>query len=77
MRIPASKLLGSPVHNELGEGLGEIDDLLVDLNDGEIRYAVLSFGGVFGFGNKYIAVPLPLLQVSKEGKCHPRTLRPL
>jgi len=70
MRIPASQLIGSSVHNDRGEDLGKIDDLLVDLNDGEIRYAVLSFGGLLGFCKKYVAVPLPLLQVSKEaGKC--------
>jgi len=70
MRIPVSQLIGSSVHNDRGEDLGKIDDLLVDMNDGEIRYAVLSFGGLLGFRNKYVAVPLPLLQVSKEaGKC--------
>ncbi|MGI9232581.1 MAG: PRC-barrel domain-containing protein [Woeseiaceae bacterium] len=70
MRIPASKLIGSSVHNDRGEDLGTINDLLIDLDNGEIRYAVLSFGGLLGFRNKYIAVPLPLLQVSKDsGKC--------
>ena len=70
MRIPASQLIGSPVRNDRGEDLGKIDDLLVDLNGGEIRYAVLSFGGLLGIRNKFIAVPLPLLHVSKDvDKC--------
>ena len=69
MRIPVSQLIGSPVRNDQGENLGAIDDLLVDLKDGEVCYAVVSFGGVLGFRSKYIAVPLPLLQMSKDGKC--------
>jgi sporulation protein YlmC with PRC-barrel domain len=46
-----------PVKNKAGQDLGTINDLVVELNSGEIRYAALSFGGFAGFGDKLFAVP--------------------
>jgi hypothetical protein len=37
--------------------LGEIEDLAIDSQTGQIRYAVLSFGGFMGIGDKLFAVP--------------------
>lgn len=53
----ASSLIGMDVRNAQDERLGEIKDLVVDLNSGKISYAVLSVGGFLGIGDKYIAVP--------------------
>jgi sporulation protein YlmC with PRC-barrel domain len=49
--------IGLPVRNKAGEDLGKINDLVVDMKTGEVRYAALSFGGVAGFGGKLFAVP--------------------
>jgi PRC-barrel domain len=36
------------VRNPAGKALGEINDLIVDMNTGEVRYAILEFDpGVF------------------------------
>jgi len=53
----ASGLIGMDVRNSQNEKLGEIKDLVLDLNTGKISYAVLSVGGFLGIGDKYVAVP--------------------
>ena len=55
--LSASTLMGNPVRNRPDEDLGRIEDLMLDLQTGRIAYAVLSFGGILGVGNKLFAVP--------------------
>ena len=45
------------VCNRDGDDLGTIDDLVFDRESGQIRYAILSFGGFLGIGDKLFAVP--------------------
>jgi hypothetical protein len=53
----ASRLIDADVENAQEEDLGEIEDLVLDPQDGRIAYAVLSFGGFLGLGEQYFAVP--------------------
>jgi len=53
----SGEIIGMPVRNREGENLGKIDDLVLDMKSGEVRYAALSFGGVAGIGSKLFAVP--------------------
>ncbi len=46
------------VENSEGEGLGAVEDFVVDLETGQIEYAVLSFGGFLGIGDSQYAIPL-------------------
>src|SRR6202050_5128294 len=56
--VPAKKtVIGSNVVNAKNEDLGKIEDLVLDAGAGRIAYAVLSFGGFLGMGNKYFAIP--------------------
>ncbi|MCT8337862.1 PRC-barrel domain containing protein [Methanoculleus sp. Afa-1] len=50
------------VRNPQGEDLGTIKDVVIDTNEGRVAYAVLSFGGVLGFGDKLFAVPWEALR---------------
>lgn len=52
----ASEVMGYTVKNPEGQELGEIEDLVID-KDGRIAYAVLSFGGFLGMGDKLFAIP--------------------
>ena len=61
--LSASSLRHTKVENTAGEKLGDIKDLMIDLDDGSIEYAVLSFGGVMGMGDKLFAVPWEALRV--------------
>ncbi len=56
--IRADKLIGMHVRNPQGQDLGEIKDLVVDTQQGKVRYAVLSFGGFLDIGDKLFAYPL-------------------
>lgn len=55
--LPVSALTSDEVETQDGEKLGMIKDLVIDLEQGRIAYAVLSFGGIFGIGSKLFAVP--------------------
>ncbi len=55
--VPASKLLDDAVVGSDGKEVGQIDDVVVDLQTGRVAYAVLGAGGVIGFGEKRIALP--------------------
>lgn len=55
--LSASEIKGDKVVNNEGEHLGKIEELMIDLADGRIAYAVLSFGGFLGLGNKLFAIP--------------------
>jgi sporulation protein YlmC with PRC-barrel domain len=55
--LKASKLVGYSVKNRQGEELGEIEELVINPQDGRIAYAVLSFGGFLGIGDKHFMIP--------------------
>ena len=62
----ASKVIGADVHNKANEDVGDISDLVVDTNSGKISYAVLSYGGVMGMGDKLFAVPIDNLATKAD-----------
>jgi sporulation protein YlmC with PRC-barrel domain len=53
-----SELLGFAVTNAAGEDLGAIEDLMIDWRQDRIVYAILSFGGILGLGEKWFPIPL-------------------
>ena len=59
--ISASKVQGTPVFNTEGERLGHVEDLVLHKVSGEVAYAVLSFGGVLGLGEKFSPLPWSVL----------------
>jgi sporulation protein YlmC with PRC-barrel domain len=54
----ATGLIGMPVMNLHSEKLGEVKDIVFDVDNGRISYLVFSSGGVLGLGEKLLAVPL-------------------
>lgn len=62
----ASKLIGYSVKNGQGEELGEIEELMIDPQNGRITYAVLSVGGFLGMGDKLFAIPWEALAPMPE-----------
>lgn len=55
--LSASSITGDDVCNQNDESLGAIQDLMLDIETGKIRYAVLSSGGFLGMGERLFAVP--------------------
>jgi sporulation protein YlmC with PRC-barrel domain len=67
--MAASTLTGDDVINASGENLGEIQEIMIDVASGRVAYAVLSFGGVLGFGDKLFAIPWEALQLDAGNQC--------
>ncbi|MBD8882339.1 PRC-barrel domain-containing protein [Rhodanobacter sp. 7MK24] len=67
--LSASTLTGDKVKNLNNEALGELKDIMIDTQSGEVSYGVLSYGGVLGIGDKLFAVPWDALTVDGENKC--------
>lgn len=68
MALSATSLIGDRVVNLQGEDIGKIEEIMIDINTGRVAYAVLSFGGILGIGNKLFAVPWASLTVDLENK---------
>ncbi|MGH9763260.1 MAG: PRC-barrel domain-containing protein, partial [Blastocatellia bacterium] len=67
--VPAKKtVIGSKVINQQNEDLGKIEDIVIDAAAGRITYAVLSFGGFLGMGDKYFAIPWDALRFNLSDK---------
>lgn len=66
--LSASSITDDKVVNDAGEHLGNIQDLMIDLESGRIAYVVLSFGGLLGVGNKLFAIPWEVFKISFHDK---------
>jgi sporulation protein YlmC with PRC-barrel domain len=64
----ADTLIGNDVYNRQEESLGDIKEIMLDVPSGRINYAVLSFGGFMGIGDKLFAVPWNALQLDNVNK---------
>jgi sporulation protein YlmC with PRC-barrel domain len=63
----ASSVVGSGVKDPAGKDAGKIEDLLVDYK-GRVAYAIVSFGGFMGFGDKLFAVPWDAVILDRENR---------
>lgn len=64
----ADTLIGNDVVNHEEEDLGDIKEIMLDMRSGQVAYAVLSFGGFLGIGEKLFAVPWHALQLDTINK---------
>ena len=64
--LSVSTLLGNQVVDRGGHEVGRVQELMVDLKNGRVTYAVMSMGGAFGFGEKLFAVPWVSLELDAE-----------
>lgn len=64
--LSAGTLTGDPVVNEAGENLGQLEEIMLDLDSGRVAYAVISFGGIMGLGEKLFAIPWQALRVDTD-----------
>jgi sporulation protein YlmC with PRC-barrel domain len=66
--MSAGTLSGDSVVNRQGEDLGKIEEIMLDVDKGRVAYAVLSFGGFLGIGDKLFAIPWQSLQLDTFNK---------
>lgn len=64
----ADTLIGNDVYNRQDEDLGDIKEIMLDVAQGRVAYAVLSFGGFLGIADKLFAVPWNALTLDTENK---------
>ena len=55
--IASDRVEGTPVCRSTGEQIGVIQRVMIDKLSGQAAYAVLTFGGFLGFGQKHFPVP--------------------
>lgn len=64
--LTTTSIIGDKVVNPKGEHLGTIKDIMLDLTEGKIEYVVIEFGGLLGIGEKFFAIPYPLLKLDAK-----------
>jgi sporulation protein YlmC with PRC-barrel domain len=65
--IAAARVEGTDVYGSQGEKLGTIDDIMIDKVSGKVIYAIMSFGGFLGVGEKHYPLPWSTLRYD-EGR---------
>ncbi len=63
--ILADDLIGSNVYSDAGEKIGDVDDLIVNL-DGTVEGVVIGVGGFLGMGEKWVAVKMDSLSTMTD-----------
>jgi hypothetical protein len=59
--ISSDKVEGTSVYNKAGDSLGSIYHIMIDKVSGKVAYAVMSFGGFLGIGERYHPLPWSVL----------------
>ena len=59
--ISADRVEGTAVYSRTGDHLGSIKTIMIDKTSGKVAYAVMSFGGFLGIGEKYHPLPWTML----------------
>ena len=65
--LRASKIIGASVYSDPNTTIGTVEDLMLTA-DNRVALAIVSVGGVIGFGGKLTAVPIGQLQRAADGK---------
>jgi hypothetical protein len=63
----ASKIIGNKVYKG-DTSIGQIEDVMVDLDHATTAAVILSVGGFLGMGDKLVAVPVSQIKVGSEAK---------
>lgn len=64
--IASDRVEGTDVYSASGDRLGSIDHLMIDKVSGQVRTAVLEFGGFLGMGEDRYPLPWSLLTYDTE-----------
>ncbi len=65
--MKASSLIGRDVRGQDGESVGNVSDLIVDLQRGAMPFAIISYGGALGIGETDVLVPVRALRPARNG----------
>jgi sporulation protein YlmC with PRC-barrel domain len=66
--MSADDLIGQSVVGLQDEDLGSISDVLIDVENGQVAFAIVSANGVLGVGAEQYIVPWAALEISPEAE---------
>jgi len=66
--VVKKSILGAKVINAQREDLGTIEDIVLDIRNNRVAYAILSFGGFLGLGDRHFALPWEALSFDLSQK---------
>lgn len=64
--VKIADLQGQPLIDSEGVELGNVAELVVDVQSGRIAFAVVSSGGFLGIGDRLFAVPWQVVEVDRD-----------
>jgi len=64
--IASDKVEGTRVFSRTGERLGTVENFMVEKRSGRAEYAVLSFGGALGMGDRHYPIPWNMLTYDED-----------
>ena len=64
--ILAGRVTRAAVFNPAGERIGHVEDLSIHKVSGQVIYALMSFGGFLGIGERFHPVPWSMLEYDIE-----------
>jgi uncharacterized protein YrrD len=64
--IAGQNVEGTTVFNLAGDKLGTVEDIMIDKVSGRAIYAVMSFGGFLGMGEKFHPLPWATLKYDEQ-----------
>jgi hypothetical protein len=64
--VAADAIEGTAVLDPKGSKIGTIERLMIDKRSGDVAYAVMSFGGFLGLGERHFPLPWPGLAYKPE-----------
>jgi hypothetical protein len=65
--VDTQKLIGRNIKNGSNDEVGAINSVLID-KGGSIKYVVVGVGGLFGFGQKQVALPWDVVTITENGE---------
>ena len=64
--IASDRVEGTAVKRSNGDKIGRIERLMLDKLSGKVAYAILSFGGFLGMGDKHLPIPWTKLTYNRD-----------
>ena len=68
--VASDRVEGTPVRRPNGEKIGTIERVMIDKLSGKVAYAVLSFGGFIGIGQKHLPIPWDRLKYDSDREAY-------
>ena len=73
--ISSNRIEGTPVIDRYGKRIGTIHALMIEKESGQVAYAILTFGGLFGIGSRAYPLPWAALTYDRDAQAYCVDLR--